>query len=241
MNRNLIVFKDPETLADQFSDKLMSWIAASGGSHYHLAISGGSTPKLLFTALALKYATSTLWEKTHFWWVDERMVPAGDPESNFGVARQLLFSKISIPEKNIHPVNGENDPFAESENYAQQIKGEMDIISGWPEFDLIILGIGEDGHTASIFPNQTELLKSERICEVAHHPVTGQSRITLTGMQINYADKICFLVTGASKAERFKEIWMKEEKAKLLPAAHIRPVNGELYWFTDQAATQLLP
>ncbi len=241
MNQNLTIFKDPETLADKVSDWLVELIANSTGNRFDLAISGGSTPKLLFRVLASKYPDSILWQKTHFWWVDERMVLPEEPESNYGVARELLFSKIRIPDRNIHRMRGEQDPCQEAEYYAQQIRDELDSYSGWPRFDLLLLGVGEDGHTASIFPDRMELLLSGSICEVAHHPVTGQSRITLTGSVINRAAKICFLVTGAGKAERLSEIFFGTEKASLLPAAYIKPVQGELSWFTDESAARLLP
>ncbi len=241
MTENVAIFKDPEALAESFSDQLMEWIANSPGIHFHLAISGGSTPNLLFSALATKYADSVLWHKTHFWWVDERMVSPDNPESNFGVARKLLFSKIVLPEKNIHRIRGEMNPQQEAACYAKEIAEEVKMVDGWPVFDLILLGLGEDGHTASIFPDQMEILESDHICEVAHHSVSLQPRITLTGRAINHARKICFLVTGTKKAGRLAEIWSKSEKAKLLPASCVRPVDGKLYWYVDQSAAQLLP
>ncbi len=240
MEQNLHIYKDPSKLADGVSDLLMNWIAQSGERQYHLAISGGSTPNILFSTLASKYKDSIWWPKIHFWWVDERMVPPDDLESNYGSANKLLFSKIAIPNGNIHRIKGENEPLREAENYSSQINESLEIRSGRPVFDLILLGIGEDGHTASIFPNQLELLKSDKICEVAHHPTTNRARVTLTGKQINHAAKICFLVTGENKAERLLEIWSNNEKAKLLPATYIHPNNGELYWHADVSATKLL-
>ena len=236
----MTVFKDPQDLADHVSDWLMDQIAKSTGSRFDLAISGGSTPNLLFSVLASKYAESSLWQKTHFWWVDERMVAPLDPESNFGTAQKLLFSRIALPEKNIHRIKGESDPLQEAENYSQKIVEAVKMVKGWPAFDLILLGMGDDGHTASIFPNQTELLLSDRLCEMAYHPVTNQVRITLTGSVINNAVLICFVVTGAGKAERLSEIFSKEKNSEQLPAAQIKPVNGELVWFLDEQAAGFL-
>ena len=237
MKRDLQIFPNPEALAEQVSALLMNWIESSSNSKYHLAISGGSTPNLLFSALATNYAGSPLWQKTHFWWVDERMVAPSDPESNFGVANQMLLSKITIPEKNIHRILGEQIPYQEAENYSRQIREQVTMKDGWPRFDLIFLGIGDDGHTASIFPNQMELLQSDRICEVATHPVTFQQRVTLTGRAINSADKICVLVTGANKAERMSEIWSEGKKRKALPAGWIQPTEGHVLWCADEKAT----
>lgn len=240
MKRELQIFPNPEDLAEQVSTLLMSWIEESSNYKFHLAISGGSTPNLLFSALATNYAGSPLWQKTHFWWVDERMVAPSDPESNFGVANQMLLSKITIPETNIHRILGEQIPYQEAENYSRQIRKQVTMKDGWPRFDLIFLGIGDDGHTASIFPNQMELLQSDRICEVATHPVTFQQRVTLTGRAINNADKICVLVTGANKAERMSEIWSEDEKRKALPAYWIQPTEGQSLWCADQVATKYI-
>ena len=237
MNGKLHILKNREELADHFADQLMEGIEAHSDKEFHLAISGGRTPDLLFSALALKYAVSPLWQKTHFWWVDERMVPMTDAESNFGVVQRLLFQNILIPEENIHRIKGENDPEAEALSYSSQIKESLTSVNVWPFFDLIVLGIGEDGHTASIFPNQLELLESDMICEVASNPFTGQKRVTLTGKVINNANRICFLVSGAAKAKRLAEIWGNESMANLLPAAHIQPTSGNLDWYIDESVT----
>jgi 6-phosphogluconolactonase len=236
MRNNLHIFRTPEELADQFADSMMDWIQEHSGRTFHLAISGGKTPDLLFSVLAEKYADSVLWQKTHFWWVDERMVSPDNSESNFGVANKLLFSKIKVPKENIHRIKGETAPDAEALSYSEQIKDKLTISGGWPIFDLILLGMGDDGHTASIFPDQMDLLDSSRICEVAIHPQSGQKRVTLTGNAINHALKVCFLVTGLNKAERMNEILNYPEIAKLLPAAHIQPTFGELDWYIDEDA-----
>jgi len=236
VKNNVHIFKTPEELANKFAGQLMNWMEAHSGDEFHLAISGGKTPDLLFSVLAEKYNDSVLWEKVHFWWVDERMVPATHPESNFGIANDLLFSKISIPEKNIHRVKGENDPVKEALSYSSQIQEKLPVQIEWPVFDLILLGMGDDGHTASLFPNQMELLASEQICEVATHPASGQKRVTLTGKAINNAKNICFLVTGAGKAERLNEIWNLPDLAQKLPAFYIRNAN----WYVDEQAAKLI-
>ena len=240
MKNNLLIFKSPEELATKFADQLMNWVENYSGSAFHVALSGGKTPDLLFSILAEKYTDSLLWQKVHFWWVDERMVPPIDPESNFGVAQKLLFSQISIPEKNIHRIKGENTPEAEALSYSNQIQEKLPSQNGWPVFDLILLGMGDDGHTASIFPDQMYLLNSKHICDVATHPHSGQKRVTITGTAIFHASRVCFLVTGRNKAERLSEIWNNPKESKLLPATHILPINGHLEWYIDEPAAQLL-
>lgn len=237
MKRELEVFDSPEQLADHFSDQLMSWIGNSASARMDIAISGGSTPNLLFSALAGKYADAPSWQKVHFWWVDERMVPWEAPDSNFGTARRLLFSQIQLPVTNLHPISGENEPLEEAYRYQQLIRQSLQTKDGWPLFDLVILGMGEDGHTASIFPNQMELFTSDQYCAIALHPVSSQKRITLTGKVLNNAARICFLVTGASKSEPFRQIWENSSGGNALPAARIRPKSGCMTWYCDEAAT----
>lgn len=236
----LKIYQDPENLADRVSDWLIELISKAKGNRFDVAISGGSTPNLLFMTLAAKYPDSKIWKKTHFWWADERMVPSTDPESNFGAARKLLFSKIQIPETNIHPILGESSPEAEAVRYSLLIREELEMKEGWPLFDLILLGMGEDGHTASIFPNHSELLVSDRICEIAYHPVTQQPRITLTGKPLNNAEVVCFLVTGKNKADLLQKILVNEPESLSFPAANILPKHGQLYWLADESAA-LLP
>jgi len=240
MKNNLYIFKTPEELAEEFAGQFMNWIENHSGIEFHLAISGGKTPDLLFDILAAKYANSILWQKVHFWWVDERMVSPDNPESNFGVAKKLLFSKIIIPEENIHRIKGEDHPELEAISYSIQIQEKLEMRNNWPAFDLILLGMGDDGHTASIFPDQINLLNSKQICEVAVHPQSGQKRITLTGKVINHALMVCFLVTGSNKAERMAEIWTNPQKAQLLPAAGIHPVSENLEWYVDEAAAKYI-
>lgn len=237
---DLHIFNSPEELADRFSNLMMSWVENRSENAFHLAISGGKTPDLLFSVLASKYADLSAWQKVHFWWVDERMVPQNDPESNFGVVQKLLFSHITIPEENIHRIKGENNPQIEVLSYSAQIQKNVPQKNEWPVFDLILLGMGDDGHTASIFPDQMHLLESEQICEVATQPQSGQKRVTLTGEAINNALRVCFLVTGPNKAERLSEIMNNPAKAKLLPAAQIKPANGLLEWYIDEQAAQLI-
>lgn len=226
-------YKTPEDLADAFVRQLISWIKETDKEIFHLALSGGKTPNLLFSLFAEKYTKEVLWQKIHFWWGDERMVAPEDPESNFGIANRLLFSKVKLSGSQIHRIRGEADPAEEAKRYSLEIKSLVPTKNGWPAFDLIMLGLGDDGHTASIFPNQMQLLKSDKITEIAFHPTTGQQRITLTGKVLNNAKKVAFLVSGESKAKIFNEIIDRDQNASLFPASHILPV-GELHWFVDE-------
>jgi 6-phosphogluconolactonase len=231
---DLIVFDSAQTMAEQFALQLVSELEKDEKIKYHLAVSGGKTPNLLFEVLASKYANSEIWQKVHFWWVDERMVAPNHPESNFGVVQGQLFSRVSIPESNIHRIKGENCASEEAESYSIQIQNALPKKNSLPCFDMILLGMGDDGHTASIFPNQIELITSNQICEVAIHPVSGQKRVTLTGEVINNALRKIFMVTGAEKAERLAEIMESKEPASKLPAFYIE----EAVWMVDAAAAR---
>lgn len=215
-------------------------VAKAEGAPFHLAISGGKTPEILFELLAFDFQDAIPWANVHISWVDERCVPETSIESNVGNARRLWLSKINIPESNIHPIQGGLKPEYEVTRYGCDLAALLPRSGKYPVFDLILLGMGDDGHTASIFPNQTDLLFSENVCDIAEHPVSGQKRITLSGITINKAKEIAFFVTGRKKAHLIKQICDRVPEALEYPAARIEPENGRLSWFIDQEAAHLL-
>jgi 6-phosphogluconolactonase len=182
LEQSIKIFPTPFDLAWNFAEELLQIIVESEKKDriFTIALSGGSTPETLFTILSKKFAKKIPWQSVHIFWGDERCVPPDDAESNFGMANTKLLSKIKIPSVNIHRVRGEDNPEMEVLRYSEEISAFTRKRDGFPLFDLIILGLGEDGHTASIFPGHTELFDSEKICEVAIHPVTKRKRITLT-------------------------------------------------------------
>jgi 6-phosphogluconolactonase len=242
VHRSVRIFSTPYELAEKFAEEMMDMIAKTGKRNLSvtIALAGGATPELLYSLVGNKFANSVRWEFVHFFWSDERCVPPDNPESNFGMAHKALFKKISIPSNNIHRIMGESDPAEEASRYSQEIERYTRKREGLPVFDLIILGLGDDGHTASIFPSDITLMESERICSVSTHPVTMQKRITLTGRIINNADKVTFIVTGSKKAEIVEKILNKNTSALNFPALLIVPQYGELVWFLDKDAASLL-
>ena len=206
----------------------------------YIALSGGTTPQLMFEIIAKEYPTALPWKQLHFFWVDERCVLADDPENNYGNAHRILFSKVAIPPENIHPIHGGEDPLTEVVRYSGEILTHVPCTKNLPVFDLVLLGMGNDGHTASIFPGQPGLFETTAICSISQHPQTCQKRITLTGKVINNAAEIVFLVTGKTKAEKVKEIMDDENDASLYPAKQVRPTNGILSWYLDnESATNV--
>jgi 6-phosphogluconolactonase len=236
------IFPSPYELAREFAEEMVKMISESTESarHFTVALSGGSTPELLFTILSENFARSVSWKNVHIFWGDERCVPPDNAESNFGMAWRKFLSKIEIPSLNIHRIHGEDDPEKEASRYSEEISLHTGKRDGMPLFDLVLLGLGEDGHTASIFPGHPELLYSDKICEVAIHPLTRQNRISLTGKVINNAEAVTFLVTGKKKEEIVKKIFKKDPSALNYPATYIVPVYGRLKWFIDKEAGKLL-
>jgi len=236
------IFRSPYLLAEKFARELVAAINESAAKKrpYTIVLSGGSTPELLFSLLGDHFSGSADWEYAHFFWGDERCVAADNSESNYGMARRKLFDRIEIPSSNIHRIKGEADPEAEAVRYAQEILKFTESENGLPRFDLIILGLGEDGHTVSIFPGLIDLMDSDKICTVTRHPVSNQNRITLTGRVINNACRVVFLVTGKKKAEIVEKIVRGKENFKNFPASHIVPVDGVLSWYIDIEAATLI-
>lgn len=236
------IYSTPEDTVIKFAENLKLLIDKSVelNKNFYCALSGGNTPQLLFKVLKQKYLTEINWSKVHFFWGDERCVEPDNIESNYGAAHKLLLNYIDIPAENIHRIHGEGKEELEAKRYSEEILNNLPKENGLPIFDLIILGLGSDGHTASIFPDQMKLLESEKICEVAIHPASKQKRITLTGKVINYAKDISFLVTGKEKASVISEIINKKDNYKIYPASYIDPQKGNLVWYIDKFAGQLL-
>ena len=161
--------------------------------YLNIAVSGGSTPKQLFELLASEeFSKAIPWDTIRFFWVDERCVPPTNVESNYGMTYEALLRYPYINSNNVFRMHGEKNPAEEAERYANILSKELIQKSGFPVFDMILLGIGDDGHTASIFPNNMDLLTVEKSVDIGIHPISGQKRITLTGKTINNAEEVIF-------------------------------------------------
>ena len=206
----------------------------------NIALSGGSTPKMLFQLLSQSpYRDKIKWEVLHFFWSDERCVPPDHPESNYGMTQKKLLQYIKIPNSNIHRIKGESLPDEAAHSYSTEIyKNVPSYDDGIPRFDWILLGVGDDGHTASLFPGSEVLYIRDKLCAVAVHPVSGQHRITMTLPLINHAKRVTFLVTGKSKRKIVFDIFNQTPGFERYPAAHVNPVQGKLVWLLDKAAAK---
>jgi 6-phosphogluconolactonase len=208
---------------------------------FAVAISGGSTPIRLYALLASDpYRDKVEWRHIHFFWADERCVPKEDDESNFKLAYEAFLSKIPVPISNIHRVKGEKDPEQGAEEYEDDLRKFFGM-SEIPVFDLIILGIGEDGHTASLFPDSKSLEETIRLTVPVYMKRPKRDRVTLTLPVLNNAVQILFLVSGRSKAKIIHKILGKKGKKERYPAGLITPSHGNIIWLIDQEAAANLP
>lgn len=234
------IYKDKNEVAQEFSKFFADLV--QGKDIFHVALSGGSTPKIVFDVLASEFADRIDWSRVHFYWGDERCVLPSDDESNYKMTVEHLFSKIEVPKENIHRILGEAEPPREALRYSNLLEIYLDRVNGIPQFDLVLLGMGDDGHTASIFPHEIDLWNAPEHCVVATHPPDnhrgGQKRITITGQVINTAKEVAFLVTGENKAEKVREVTQSEGDYKSYPASLVSPTSGNLNWFLDRAAAK---
>ena len=209
---------------------------------FSIALSGGSTPRNLYTLIAANASGSLPWDRMFFFWGDERHVPLNDPDSNYRMARETLLSKIPIPAANIFPIPAENpDASKVADAYEQTLRKFFAVPSGeFPRFDLILLGLGPDGHTASLFPETAALQEKSRLVVANWVEKLKTSRITLTLPVLNAARCVAFLVSGTDKAAVLHEVLEGNGPAEQYPSKLVQPENGKLIWFVDRAAASQL-
>lgn len=205
----------------------------------NLALSGGKTPKSVFDQMRIRYSEQINWKRICIFQVDERCVPPDDPESNSGMIRQYLLHGLGFPEHQFFRMKGESEPESEARRYGQALSDNLPHVGKWPVLDVILLGLGSDGHTASLFPDDHTLLRSERDCVVSRHPESRRMRITLTLPVINHARNQLFVVTGAEKALTVREIYSGNPDEHF-PASLVAPSEGEQIWLLDKQAAMLL-
>lgn len=223
--------------ASLFADKVLQAVQSRGRCNVVLA--GGETPQLAYRLLSEEpYCKSIPWQQVHVYWGDERCVPPTGKLSNQYTARQSLLNHVPIPAENIHPIVYEGSPEEAAKNYENLLRSTFS--NQAPQFDFILLGLGDDGHTASLFPNTNVLNVQENWVSHVYIGEQNMYRVTLTFPILNQAKAIVFLVTGARKAHIVQKIMEGIQAGKPLPAQFIKPVNGELYWLLDEEAAKLL-
>ncbi|MBN1949780.1 MAG: 6-phosphogluconolactonase [Bacteroidales bacterium] len=241
MKPDIRIFTQPEIMADSLAEEFYRYINQTfqTRARVNVALSGGTTPLLFFTKLGefnQQRKNKIEWKRICFYWGDERCVSPDDEDSNYGAARKVLFDHIDIPEENVKRIIGEADPKEEIVRYAALLKENVPAQNSVPILDWIFLGVGDDGHTASIFPDQPELLTSSALCGITRHPESGQYRISLSAKVINAARRVTFMATGESKKGIVRQIINREAASKKYPAGKISPEYGVLDWYLDSAA-----
>ena len=238
MNKIVEVLPDQPALIERslkiILEKIQSAISERG--QFTIALSGGSTPKPLYEAIA---SQNLPWEKIHVFWGDERYVPPDHPDSNQGMARQAWLDRVNMPAANIHPMpTDEADPAVAASKHEEQLRDFFKVQVGeFPVFDVILLGMGDDGHTASLFPHTEALQVRDRLVTVGNKD--GQPRLTFTVPLINSARCVLFVVAGSNKRSALAEIFSATGDDQTYPSRLIQP-QGELWWLLDESAGQEL-
>lgn len=239
------IVADPDALnraaAGEFVARARRAVQAFG--RFSVALAGGSTPRGLYALLAgAPYRNRIRWERVHVFWTDERCVPSDHPESNFRMAHECLLSRVPMPDANIHQVQtGRGDPAFVARAYERTIRKWFRLPSGaFPEFDLVVLGLGEDGHTASLFPNAKALHETRRLVIDTAGGRPNVARVTLSVPVLNHAQRLLWLVAGASKASVVRRVLREPARCDELPAQRVHPSHGTSLWLVDREAARLL-
>jgi len=248
-NLKIVYYVEPSAAAlarraaDFFVDQAVQAVAARGVAR--IAVSGGSTPKAAFATLGEQgeeWRERMPWKKLDLWWVDERCVPPDDAESNYRMTREALLDHVPLKPEQIHRMEGELEPDDAAARYESELRKSFGLNgTETPRFDLVQLGIGPDGHTASLFPGTEALRVTDRLVTANYVEKLDMWRVTLTRPVINEARQVFFLIAGADKAMILNEVLEGPRDPERLPSQFIAPVNGILTLLLDQAAAALLP
>ena len=244
MKPEIRVFNDLENLSRAAANLFTKPAAESitKRDRFLVALNGGNTPMRLFQLLGTDFHERVDWSKVHIFWGDERCVPPHDAGSSYGQARDVLLRRVPIPDSNIHCIKGELGPAEASKKYSLALKEfSSSPPLDWPRFDLVYLGMGEDGHTASLFPGSPVDVTEPVIPVTAHYQDRPANRVTLTPIVFNSARRIVFMVTGEKKAITLAEVLSDRYNPEQYPAQRISPKDGELIWLVDEEAASKLP
>lgn len=243
MNPEIRIFKNIESLSRDAANLFIEQAKYSINerNRFLVALNGGSTPTRLFQLLASVYKDKVDWSKVHIFWGDERCVPYDDPGSSYGQARDVFLSHVSIPDINIYCVNTDLAPAEAANAYALTLNQFTISPFDVPRFDLIYLGMGEDGHTASLFPGSTVHVTKTVIPVTAQYQDRPANRVTMTQLVFNQARMVVFMATGEKKAATLAEVLSDRYNPELYPAQWIEPKDGELIWLVDEDAASKLP
>jgi 6-phosphogluconolactonase len=239
------IFNETDELYRAAAERIahLSQLAVAREGRFALLLAGGNTPRRLYALLASpNYSIHIDWANTHLFWGDERAVPLSDPKSNCRMVSETLLSRVAVPWQNIHPIEGELPPEEAAERYQEELRQFFGLRGpaqpeGCATFDLALLGLGADGHTASLFPGSPTLQETARLAVAV--PEADPPRVTLTFPALNACAEVLFLVAGAAKAPALAAV-LEGPPDLVPPAGRVRPEKGEVLWLVDRAAAALL-
>jgi len=241
MKSDVRVFADVDELSLRAAEAAVRTINESVRNHdsFSIALSGGNTPRTLYRLLSSRFRDQIPWKKVHVFWEDERYVPLADPQSNYRMARETLLDAVPCPAENVHPMPTElPDPEVAAREYEKPLRSYFP--NDWPRFDLVLLGIGEEGHTASLFPGSSALNETQRWVVAVKAQAKPPLRLTLTLPALTAAVNIYFLVAGSNKAQALHHVLTGSPDPKIYPASGVRLAQGTVIWWVDRAAAALI-
>ncbi len=241
--RKIVVLDDPQSLYVHAAEEIAHVAGEAICSHgeFTFCLSGGSTPAQVYDLLATRFRLSVDWKEVQFFWGDERCVPPGHPHSNYAMAERAMLSKLELRPNQVHRIRGEDPPADAARRYEDEIRAACALGPGeFPQFDLVLLGLGENRHTASLFPGSPALHEMERLAVAVEVDAEDRNRITLTPPAINNARRIMFIAAGQTKAEAVRDVLEGARDPDRIPAQAIAPADGEVAWMLDRTAASLL-
>lgn len=240
---NIIVADDAQALYVRSAEEITHFAGEAICTHgeFTLCLSGGSTPAATYELLATRFQLSVDWKEVQFFWGDERCVPPDDPASNYGMANRTMLSRLALRPDQVHRIRGEEPPEQAARAYEEDLRKRFGLMEGeFPQFSLVLLGLGENSHTASLFPGSPAIHETERMAVAVEVDAPERHRVSLTAPVFNSAARVMFMAAGENKAQAVRNILQGPRDPEKFPAQLIAPSNGELVWLLDKAAARLL-
>lgn len=240
---HLIILNDAQELYVRAAEEIAHVAGEAICTHgeFTICLSGGSTPAATYDLLATRFHLSVDWKEVQFYWGDERCVPPDHPESNFAMAQRTMLSKLALRPDQVHRMRGEDTPVSAAAAYEQELRKQFALgDTDFPRFDLVLLGLGDNRHTASLFPGDPSLHETQRLVVAVEVDAEPRKRLTITPPVINNAQRVMFMVAGQGKAAAVKDILEGPRDLDKFPAQIVKPPGGEVTWILDKAAASLL-
>ena len=239
----IIVLDDLQALYVHAAEEITHFAGDAICTHgeFTLCLSGGSTPAATYELMATRFKLSVDWKEVQFFWGDERCVPPTDPASNYEMANRTMLSKLALNPSQIHRIRGEDTPAGAARDYEEELRSFFGLgDEDFPRFNLVLLGLGDNAHTLSLFPGDPAIHERERLAIAAKVDAPEPHRVTLTAPVVNNAARVMFVVGGALKAQAVKDVLEGPRDPDRFPAQLIQPTDGELVWLLDKSAARLL-